>query len=89
MGPQHQAGSDSLLTLNCYFRLRKILGDLHFEERANCIFGIAAEQPKPPAYHLSFQQSYQMGLYGYLGFSSTYQSPYPHSHSGFQKQWPH
>lgn len=42
IGPKHQAGSDSLLTLKSYFRLRKILGDQHFEERVNAIYGISA-----------------------------------------------
>lgn len=87
MGPQHQAGSDSLLTLNCYFRLRKILGDPHFEEKANCIFGITCEQKKVPSYLDYPQYQQQMGLYGYLGYSNSYQMSY--QQSGFQKQWRH
>ena len=46
IGPKHQAGSDSLLTLNTYYQLRKILGSGPFEQHANIIYGIKKPQQK-------------------------------------------
>lgn len=86
IGPKHQAGSDSLLTLKSYFRLRKILGDQHFEERVNAIYGISAyEKPQVNYSHAPYSQQYSpFNLYGYLNYNSTYQMPYyPYSRSGF------
>jgi hypothetical protein len=38
---------------------------------------------------MSYPQGYQMSMYGYLGYNHSYQMPYQHSQTGFQKQWPH
>lgn len=43
IGPQHQAGSDSLLTLCCYFKMldqNEIFGQRQFQNCVNVIFGI-------------------------------------------------
>ena len=43
IGPQHQAGSDSLLTLCCYFKMldqTEIFNSHHFSSSLNVIFGI-------------------------------------------------
>lgn len=43
IGPQHQAGSDSLLTLCCYFQMREkedIFSPIQFSNSLNVIFGI-------------------------------------------------
>lgn len=43
IGPQHQAGSDSLLTLCCYFKMRErneLFTNNHFDSSLNIIFGI-------------------------------------------------
>ena len=43
IGPQHQAGSDSLLTLACYFKMLQktdLFGQVQFSSCLNVIFGI-------------------------------------------------
>ena len=43
IGPQHQAGSDSLLTLACYFKMLEktdLFGQVQFSSCLNVIFGI-------------------------------------------------
>lgn len=88
-GPIHQAGSDSLLTLKCYFQLRKILGDRQFEEKINYVCGIKSPSIKnskqavenyiapsnyAPYYYPSPQNYYPSGpLYQYL--HSNYSQP--------------
>ena len=48
VGPKHQAGSDSLLTVKTYLQLKRHLGSNAFEKHVNCIFGIPKpETPKP------------------------------------------
>jgi len=43
IGPQHQAGSDSLLTLCCYYKMLEqpdLFGHRQFQNCVNVIFGI-------------------------------------------------
>lgn len=42
IGPKHQAGSDSLLTLAIFFKLSAILPVTLFEESKNIVYGIGA-----------------------------------------------
>ena len=88
VGRKHQAGSDSLLTVRTYFKLRSLLGERHFEERANLIFGIRSPERHHP--HHQYQQQYSYGppqhfgeryqhmgpLYSYLQYSGSYPSQY-------------
>lgn len=67
-----------------------ILGDIHFEERANFIFGINGYVEKSINYMPYIQQYSQGNIYEYSNYNSTYQlNYYPFSRSGFEKQWPH
>lgn len=96
-GPIHQAGSDSLLTLKCYFQLRKILGDRQFEDKANLVCGIQGTPDKisrnnnhiysishqyAPQYYPHPQSHYPSGpLYQYLQFNSPSSHLFVYPHS--------
>lgn len=86
IGPKHQAGSDSLLTINTYFQLRNVLGIHPFDQNINLIYGISRPAPKIatsiqyPSYN---NQSNERGpLYQYLQHNSMNWS-YSHQSSGF------
>jgi hypothetical protein len=81
VGPNHQAGSDSLLTLHAYLALRHILGHPLFEQHLNLIYGIPTSPPKPASQPSLQATSYppnahQKGpLYQYLQQSQQRWSP--------------
>jgi len=51
IGPQHQAGSDSLLTLSTYFKLRDTyLKSMPEQKYANVLFGIGGDYDEPSDY---------------------------------------
>ena len=62
IGPQHQAGSDSLLTLACYFKMLEktdLFGSVQFSSCLNVIFGIGLGFIKTNAGGFSNTRDYQ------------------------------
>jgi CCR4-NOT transcription complex subunit 7/8 len=56
IGPQHQAGSDSLLTSRTFFKLRQLYFDNKIEDKRflGCLFGLSTWNSGPngsPAHH--------------------------------------
>lgn len=72
IGPQHQAGSDSLLTLCCYFKMldqNEIFGQRQFQNCVNVIFGIGIGYMKNMIGNYQqreyLENSYDRNDYGY------------------------
>ena len=75
IGPQHQAGSDSLLTLCCYFKMRRlnsIFPSTLFENSLDIIFGIGRGYAKN-----RFNKDHQVNNNHYIPYDYyLYQCPY-------------
>jgi CCR4-NOT transcription complex subunit 7/8 len=50
IGPQHQAGSDSLLTLNTYFKMKQLFFEDHIDDEKYCgvMFGLGLSWSNAP-----------------------------------------
>lgn len=62
IGPQHQAGSDSLLTLACYFKMlekQELFNQVQFSSCLNIIFGIGLGFIKTSSNGFSNPRDYQ------------------------------
>ena len=87
VGPQHQAGSDSLLTLACYFKMlekSELFGQIQFSTCLNIIFGIGLGFIKTNANGYSNPRDYQ-DTNSYLPRDFDYRDYHPANHEYYDR----